>query len=421
MQYLNQFRGLPRQVYLICICRIIMGIGSMSYAFASIHLRSIIGLNEVQVAWVMLVIAVTNICCGLLGGKLADVYGRKKVAVTAYMVQVIVHAASIFLCRTYAMIPLMIISNGLGFIGYPVFSAMISDVTDPRRQRECFSLMYLCNNIGVAIGPAIGGMLFYSHLEWTFVIQAALVAAGISFFALTARDNYSRADALLAAAAEGHTMEIRTGAGDGMENGKEKTLLQIIFEHKMLLTFILSFATVSMCYQMTNYMLSMHTTDLFGLEISSRFTGFVWTTNGVVIVLTTPFLLVATKNNHHFVNMAIGVCLYALGYDSYSFMRTPYMVIGGAVLWTLGEILISTGSGAFIADNSPASHVARCQSLYETARSAGKAVGPVIFGYLLNYMNYNTAWRLNSCLCLLVAVWVYLAWQKAGKPSPSQH
>ena len=93
-----------------------MGIGSMSYAFASIHLRSIIGLSEVQVAWIMLVIAVVNICCGLLGGRLADLYGRKKVAVTAYLLQACVHAASIFLCRTYFMIPLMIISNGLGFI-----------------------------------------------------------------------------------------------------------------------------------------------------------------------------------------------------------------------------------------------------------------------------------------------------------------
>jgi MFS family permease len=114
--------------------------------------------------------------------------------------------------------------------------------------------------------------------------------------------------------------------------------------------------------------------------------------------------------------MAIGTCLYALGYGTYSFMKFPFMVVIGAVIWSLGEILISTGAGSFIAANSPPSHVARCQSLYEMARAVGRAVGPLFFGYLLTYTSYNTAWRVNSCICLLVSFWVLTSWKKAGRP-----
>ncbi|MBQ1383774.1 MAG: MFS transporter [Firmicutes bacterium] len=422
MQYLDQFKGLPRQIYLICICRIIMGIGNMTYAFSSLILRSILGLTEVKVAWVMLAMALCTIAGQLFGGHLADLYGRKKVCVTAFALQISVHLISIFLCRHRIMILLMILASFFSAIGNPVFSAMVSDSMDPRRPRECFSLMYLSNNVGVAIGPAIGGLIFYSHMEWTYLIQSVLVGAGITFFAFNVSENYSRKAALQKAAEERALKEGRdmsyaaTGARLPQAPEKEQSLLSVINEHKLLRTFILALATVSICYQMTNYMLSMQTTDLFGLEVSSRYSGFVWTTNGIVIVLCTPFLLSMTRKNHHFVNMAIGTCLYALGYGSYSFMKFPFMVVIGAVIWTLGEILISTGAGSFIAANSPPSHVARCQSLYEIARSVGRAVGPLFFGYILTYTSYNTAWRVNSCICLLVSLWVITSWRRAGKP-----
>ena len=409
LSYLDQFKGLNRQVYLICICRIIMGMGSMSYAFMSIHLRSILGLSEVGIGWVNVAVAIFSVTGGLVGGRLADIYGRKLVCVSAYGLQIATHIISIFLCRHRIMILLMVMANFFSMMGYPVFAAMVSDSSDPQRSKESFSLMYLCSNIGVAIGPSIGGLLFYNHLELTYVVQAVFVGAGILFFALTTKENYSRQDAFRAA----RTAVLEEGT---QKDDSEKSLLRVVIEHKLLLVFVASLAVVSICYQMVNFMLSMQTTDLFGLEISSKYCGFVWTTNGIVIVLLTPLLLTFTKRNHHFVNMALGVVLYAIGYGSYSFMKHPIMVVVGAVIWTVGEILISTGAGAFIASNSPKSHVARCQSLYETARQVGKAAGPLLFGYLLSFISYNSAWRINSAICILVGIWVYFSWKKAGCP-----
>ena len=205
-------------------------------------------------------------------------------------------------------------------------------------------LMYLSNNVGVAIGPAIGGMIFYSHMEWTYMIQSILVGAGIAFFALNVSENYSRSEALRKAAEQRMMKEKAEKAAEPaaqkapLAPEREQSLLSVINEHKLLRTFILALATVSICYQMTNFMLSMQTTDLFGLEVSSRYSGFVWTTNGIVIVLCTPFLLSLTRKNHHLVNRAIGTCLYAIGYGSYSFMKFPFMVVIGAVIWLILKI-----------------------------------------------------------------------------------
>ena len=74
-----------------------------------------------------------------------------------------------------------------------------------------------------------------------------------------------------------------------------------------------------------------------------------------------------------------------------------------AVIWSLGEIMISTGVGAFIASNSPPSHLARCQSLYEASRYVGRAVGPTLFGFLLGYISYSAAWVINAAICLTMA------------------
>ena len=109
-----------------------MGIGNMTYAFSSLILRSILGLTEVKVAWVMLAMALCTIAGQLFGGHLADLYGRKKVCVTAFALQISVHLISIFLCRHRIMILLMILASFFTAIGNPVFSAMVSDSMENR-------------------------------------------------------------------------------------------------------------------------------------------------------------------------------------------------------------------------------------------------------------------------------------------------
>ena len=73
--------------------------------------------------------------------------------------------------------------------------------------------------------------------------------------------------------------------------------------------------------------------------------------------------------------------------------------------------MISTGAGVFIVENSPPTHLARFQSLYDMARSLGRGFGPPVFGLLLLNISYRQAWIVDSVACLIIGTCLYAVYR----------
>lgn len=394
MHYLDQYKGMTRQIYLVCITRTILGLGSMSNVFSTLQMRSILGLKEAQIGLVVSAASIMAMSSTLLGGRLADRIGRKKTCLISTVLACTSYALSYFYCRKPLMVLLIILNQCFGNLAYPVFTAIVGDeVKNGRMQIEAFSLLYMSSNLGFAIGPSIGGMLYYNHLELVYILQLTMTLVSASFFQFFTRENYDPAEARRQAA-----QELHTGAED-----KDVSILTIFRQHTALPVLFITMAIVTMCYQMVNFMLTMQMSDYFGDIVASRYSGFIWTVNCLCIVFFTPVIITETKKHHQFRNMFFGLLLYTAGFGSYAFLRRPWLFLLFGVIWSLGEIMISTGVGAFIASNSPPSHLARCQSLYEASRYIGRAAGPTLFGFLLGFISYSTAWIINAGICLASA------------------
>ncbi len=79
MNYLSQFRGLPKQVYILCLVRWITGMGSLVFTFSSLILTGLVGLTTSQAGFVAMCYAAANVAGAIVGGKMADYYGRKRI------------------------------------------------------------------------------------------------------------------------------------------------------------------------------------------------------------------------------------------------------------------------------------------------------------------------------------------------------
>lgn len=395
MHYLDQYKGLTRQIYLVCITRTILGMGSMSHVFSTLQMRSILGMKESAIGMVVSAASIMAMSSTLLGGRLADRIGRKKTCLISSVLACSSYALSYFFCRKPLMVLLIILNQCFANLAYPAFNAVIGDeVKHGGMQMEAFSLLYMASNLGFAIGPSIGGMLYYNHLELVYILQFIMTAISSCFFQLMTKENYDPAEARRAAARE---MNAET-SGD-----RDVSMLAIFKQHSSLPVLFITMAIVTMCYQMISFMLTMQMSDYFGDAVASRYSGFIWTVNCLCIVFFTPVIITETKKHHQFRNMFFGLLLYAAGFGSYAFLKTSWLFLAFAIIWSLGEIMISTGVGAFIASNSPPSHLARCQSFYEASRYVGRAVGPTLFGFLLGFISYSTAWVINAAICLVMA------------------
>lgn len=143
LNYINQFRGLPRQIYYICFSRVIIGIGSMIFTFFSLLLTRILGFSEFHAGLAFLLICVCNIAGAIIGGKLADRYGRKRVYIIAITITSFLYLMTAFVVRTNMMIPFIFATSLIGSAAHPILSAMVADSAPENKRTECFSFVFV--------------------------------------------------------------------------------------------------------------------------------------------------------------------------------------------------------------------------------------------------------------------------------------
>ena len=397
MSYFSRFKGLPKQVYILGIMRLFVGFGSMVFSLASLLMTEVLGMTAGQASIVVMVQAFANAAGAYTGGKLADLWGRRRSYLLFASGALVFYCTCGFICRTMWVLPFLVLgtfsSNACG----PVISALVADYTGEEKRVECFSFLYLCVNLGFAVGPTIGGIIFNKHLPMIFFIQGSVYfVVGVILFILIDEVYIP-----------GSSVSAKVEAGPEGESG-----FRILLRHKMLCIYIVCLSVVTICYAMCNFMLPLQLTEYFGSEVSSTYTGIIWAINGIVIVVITPAILGILKKNHHFVNCTYGIGLYAIGFGMYAFVKTPAMFFASAIIWSVGETMISTGSGAFIANESPESHRGRFQSYYEIARYMGRAASPPICAAVMGVAGYGRTWLINVCLCLSMGAILFISYKR---------
>ena len=106
MNYLSQFRGLPRQVYVLCLVRWISGMGSLVFTFSSLILTGMVGLSTRQAGFVAMTYAVANVIGAIVGGKMADFYGRKRIFFWFTVVTCAFYVLGSYYCTTIWIVPI---------------------------------------------------------------------------------------------------------------------------------------------------------------------------------------------------------------------------------------------------------------------------------------------------------------------------
>lgn len=398
MGYVSQFRGLPRQIYILGFIRFLVGVGGLVASFSSMILTQSLGLSTGSASIVVGSMAVCNAIGTMLGGRIADTIGRKKAYIFFCGVSLFTFLIAGLNTGKLILIPFLISSmfcvNACG----PAVNAIVADCTGTEKQVESFSFLYLCVNIGFAFGPALGGLLFYKHLPWLFWGQGIAMTASAVILLLFVKEDYDPS-------------QFRLRKRDGAGEESSQSSLKLVLRHKLLVIFILCLGIVTICYQMLGFMLPLQMTDMFGVEISSLRVGNTWTVNSLVVVFATPFIVTLGRRHHHFQMCVVASLFYAFGYLSYAFITKQYMFLVVAVIWSIGEVMISTGAGAFIASQSPPSHLARFQSLYDTARFLGRAISPPLSATMMKLSGYGGAWRVDFAICFVIAAVFFVSYR----------
>ncbi|MBH9964950.1 MDR family MFS transporter [[Bacillus] enclensis] len=132
-------------------------------------------MNKIWAGMFLIITVVIGFFVNLVGGYISDRFPRKKVLLSTSWLN-----AFFFLLMTISLFPvdkmiLLFAAAYVGFIitsslGRPAMHAIIIDSTTPENRKAVYALDYWLVNLSMAIGAALGGLLYLNHQKELFMM-----------------------------------------------------------------------------------------------------------------------------------------------------------------------------------------------------------------------------------------------------------
>ncbi|MFU0824343.1 MDR family MFS transporter [Clostridium sp.] len=399
------YRDLPRDIIVLFFARIINCIGNFVFPFLAMFLTEKMGMSSNRVGKFMMIAAISGALGSIVGGKLSDHIGRKKIILIFQSMAAIMLIPCGALKKSILIPWFLILYNFFGGAVQPANSAMVADLTDKKNRQQAFSLLYLGVNIGVAIGPFIAGVLYKKYIRWIFWGDA--ITTGISLILVTILVKET-----IPSASEDkeHIHEYI----DDEEKSESGSILSVMLKRPALLVFSLVSIIYSFVYAQSNFAIPLQVKALFPEEGALMF-GTLMSVNAIVVVFFTVIIIHLTRKNKSIFNIALSGIFYAVGFGMLYYTEKYSFFIISTIIWTTGEILSATNQGVYIANHTPRSHRGRVNSIMPIISGIGNAIGPRVMGVYIENREVKAAWPIVFILSIIGALLMYVLSLKEAK------
>jgi len=398
---LKPYKGLQREVYIIALSKFINALGALIFPFLALILSKKIGLSGFQAGIYTSIGGFLFIPSSVLGGKLADKYGRKKIILIFESLGMLAYVGCIFIEPTMTMVYMIMLAAVFMGIAAPAHDAMIADFSDVEKREGAYSLLYLGFNLGFAFSMILAGQLFADHLHWMFVIDAATAMIGlllIAFFvAEPTKENVQSKDGTRATA-------------DSLSNDEEDysgSIFQVLWERPILLKFALLMFIYKFVYSQWTFLMPIHAADEFGEKVGTVLYGNLGTLNALIVVLLTALITRLFTRFTSIHKIVLASLLLSIGFGLLGFISGQKAFYLSVIIFTIGEIMEAISTMPYVMNHTPKSHRARMSSFVNLTMGIGFTVGPVMMGLVKDTWGYDFSWKLVGVIGLVGTFGMY--------------
>ncbi|MCM0649223.1 MFS transporter [Clostridium swellfunianum] len=394
---LDIYSGLPKSIYILSMVRVVNAMGNFVYPFLTLFLTEHIGFSKKAAGDYFMISAFAQAAGSLIGGKLTDNFGRKKLFMIFQGFAALCFAPCAFLGDSIWVPRLLITAGFFMSAAQPANSAMVTDLTNKHNRKQAFSLLYLGINLGFSIGPMIAGFLYRNHTSLIFLGNTVSIVITLIVLFLFIEDTAPTREEI---------EESKSIEDD--ESAEDSNVLIALIKRPSLSLFLVGKTINAFVYSTIGFVIPIQMTQAFGSDLGSKYFGFVMATNGITIIICTTFIIKATMNIKPVINVALASLFYAVGFGMLGFVNSFFLYIVAAVIYTLGEILEATNAGVYIANHSPINHRGRFNAVIPLITGVGFSFGPSIFGRFIDAYGTRKLWIM--CFILASISSAFMRW-----------
>lgn len=371
---------MPRAVWLLVIGMAVNSTGnSFLWPLNTIYIHDHLGKSLTVAGIVLMLNSGASVLGNLLGGSLFDKIGGYKSILLGIMITLsALIGLSIWNDWPEYVIFLIIVGFGSGII-FPSMYAMAGTVW-PEGGRKSFNSLYVAQNLGVAIGSALGGIVANYSFQWIFAANTLMF---IIFF-IIAVFGYK-------GMTTGSTGKMQTKLD--YSGIKHNTNLRALFI--LCIGYLLSWGA----YVQWSTTIASYTHEL---NISLAQYSLLWTANGALIVVGQPVLNKVLRNifSSLKVQMLIGIVIFILSFlvagNSHAFPG----FLAGMIILTIGEMFIWPAVPTVAFALAPKGREGLFQGFVNSTATGGRMLGPLLGGILVDL--YSMSALFIGCIILFL-------------------
>jgi len=384
--YRRAFAGLPRLVWILAGGALVNRAGTMVLPFLTLYLTQDIGFTVERAGLVVAVFGMGSMAGSVIGGKLSDQLG----AVRTQLLSLVLSGAGFLILGQLRSFPVLVV--GIFFVSVvsetfrPALMASVALAAPAEVAARAFALIRLAVNLGMTLGPAVGGVLASISYGWLFIVDGLTCwAAAIVLFAALSREALRPED-----------RASPTVPGESpWRDGPFLVLIGLVF-------------LLAMAFLQVWITFPLYLREYLGLD--ERAVGLVMALNAVLIVLFEMVLLHAVEHCNRLRVAGIGALLVCVGLGLLPFGTSVGFVVLLTCVWTLGEMLNLPMTNAIVAARASATTAGRYMGAYTLAFASAFVVSPLFGSAVYQRLGPNVLWYgIGMSGLVLLAGYLWLA------------
>lgn len=356
-----------------------MGIG-LIMPVTTLYIHNVLHMSLVIAGYTLLLFSGAMALGNLVGGRLFDKWHTKPLMYISGMIIV----ASLSLLALYPYWPLYPILLTLYGAGLGILNASVNSYLAflQKYDANIFNNGYWAANIGMGLATFLSGILFSINIKLVFGGSAILFLVALLI------------------------IKLQFVSIDTLRNSKTDTMVHSPL-NKHIIGYIallsLTMIIIWACYEQWNSNVSVLMTDN---GISVKKYSILFTISTIEIVALQPFIvrLFPKTFNADKLRVILGVLTFALSYLVIINTDDYWRFVTGITLVSIGEILALTAIPSLLNHYATDTNRGTIQAIGSLSGSIGRALGPLIGGFMITSFNFNTTFFSIFILHLVVVL-----------------
>jgi predicted MFS family arabinose efflux permease len=395
--YREAFAGIPRAVWWLAAATVVNRAGTMVLPFLPLYLTGPRQLTPAFAGQALAAYGIGAMLGAATGGWLCDRVPALRVmtvslAASGVCFFLLEHAHS----RVAIVVTLLALST-LGEMFRPANNVAIAAASAHGRTAQGIALYRLAHNLGLSVGPVVGGVLAQFSFAWLFRVDGATSLAAAAVLLLA----HLRSTAAAGAAASAGALAPAPVAPRWS---------------RARFAFVLALAFVTSCAALQvwgSYVLTLNQ----DFHFSTVEVGLLLAVNTVLIVVGEMLLVRALRGRNLLVLAGTGALLICSGLGLLPLGTRFGYVAATVIVWTAGEMLFAPHLAAAVAERAPGPR-GRVLGLYGLAATAAWVVAPLAGLSLYQRFGARHLWLGVGLLGPPLAIAYFLAARERPATAP---